>query len=282
MIKTKRIKAYIFIICFCLLSAASAFGYFNYKTTVNLVTCKALGKNSNPIDVTSKFALADGHLFVWLELEYVCQPVRIKFEYYDPDKRLTTTTISDWTPSLKPNQCIRGYKIWDEFNLKEKKVGDWLCKVSIEYQTADKDTGFYPLGKRLFTISEKIPLTKSLTLVFQDAETGMPINGVVASLIYPDRLIDSTSQEAKEDGIIILRNLPIGDVSILITKDSYKSEKMTITVQEDEYTFYVFLKRIDDLENLSPQIEEISPQIKEISPQIKDLSPQIGDQDIRQ
>ena len=60
---------------------------------------------------------------------------------------------------------------------------------------------------------------------------------------------------------------------------------MTITVQEDEYTFYLFLKRIDDfedllpppprIENLPPQIENLPLRIENLPPQIEDISPRI-------
>ncbi|MGA1869708.1 MAG: leucine-rich repeat domain-containing protein [bacterium] len=264
-------KTYLFLICWLLLSISPVYGYFNYTTQVTLITCKALSKDGQPAHITSEFAFEDKYVHVWFELEYVCQPIRIKFEYYDPEGNLNTTTTSEWTSFLKPYQCIKGYKIWDQCDLSNKKRGEWLCKVSIEYETGERKSGFYPLGKCLFTLSKALPKTKSLTLILREAMTGAPINGVIAHLSYPDRFIEFPEQEAIE-GVIALRELPIGEISLLLQKENFKSERLTFTLQEDEYTFDIFMVRKDDFdrdgfamkEDCDDNDPEVNPGMEEI------------------
>jgi PKD repeat protein len=97
-----------------------------------------------PIDEKPVFSERDPQITIWVHLEYLHVPVKVRWQWYDPDGNLFATRYSDWTDDPQNYGYLYWYDWW--FGWPWTGLCDyeglWSCEVAVRpeggsYETMD-------------------------------------------------------------------------------------------------------------------------------------------------
>lgn len=98
---------------------------------------KGVDGDGNPGQETNEFYASDHAAYTWFKLNNVADPLDVKFEWYDPDGKLYSTTLLN-VPDQGTDKFWEWYNLWSWIYIKgyfpENKCGTWNVKAYIDNQ----------------------------------------------------------------------------------------------------------------------------------------------------